>query len=556
MTSRVEQFFSDRFYAPHGFCFQWLPEIVWLHVVADVLVALSYFSIPVALWYFARQRPDMPFNKVLILFATFITLCGLTHVFDIVVLWWPYYGIEGLLMLATGIVSSVTAILVWKLMPKALTIPSPAQLQAMNNALHLSYAEVEAKVKERTIELEALNETLREAKAKADLASRAKSEFLANMSHEIRTPMNAIVGLSSLLSKSSPLSSKQAEFVKTLQLSAKALLGLIDDLLDIAKIEAKTVQLELIPFSVTKVVSDVYGITGIMASEKGLTFTSVNECPGLESRTFLGDPNRLRQILMNLIGNAIKFTDQGSVAITLRAAPVSRAAQDIEHIEISVKDTGIGIPADKLETIFEKFTQADASTTRKYGGTGLGLSLTRMMAGLMGGTVTVTSTPGAGSEFILSIPFKAIEGSVPVDVAVVAPEAPKISEKIVEASSILIVEDYEPNFLVASTYLEEAGFSWVSAANGVEAVDAFTSGKFLCILMDIQMPEMDGIEATRKIRALESAQSLPRTPIIGMTAHALRGDRERCFDAGMDDYLAKPFTFDELRETLKKHIKA
>ncbi|MDB5491391.1 MAG: hypothetical protein JWO78_1240 [Micavibrio sp.] len=547
--NRLSQFFSENFYAPHGYCFMWLPEIVWLHVIADLLIALSYFSIPLALWVFARKRPDMPFNNVLILFATFITLCGLTHVFGIIVLWHPFYGIEGLLMLLTGIVSSVTAVSVWRMMPMALTLPSPSQLQEINQKLSASYDEIERKVQDRTLELQMTNVELREAMAQADAASQAKTEFLTNMSHEIRTPMNAIMGLTSLLSMSSPLTSRQAEFIKTLQVSSKAMLSVIDDLLDIGRIEARTVILERIPFNVWQVVMETYRIMQVRAKEKNLTFTIDSDNRDLETLVFSGDPARLRQILMNVLSNAIKFTDMGSVNIRLGCTEAGH--KNLRNITIVVTDTGIGIAPAKTDLIFEKFVQADLSTNRKYGGTGLGLTITRALVELMQGRITVTSTPGRGSAFTITLPLGLSDRPLPVDDSHMAKTGPEATGQ----ANILLVEDYEPNILVAESILEEFGYRSVSAINGHEALEKFRAEKFDLILMDIQMPGMDGLEATRLIREYEQANALHRIPIIGVTAHALTGDRDRCLQAGMDDYIAKPFNTSELSEVLREALK-
>ena len=236
-----------------------------------------------------------------------------------------------------------------------------------------------------------------EAKEKAEAANISKSDFLANMSHEIRTPMNAVVGLSNILAKSSPLTPKQTDFIKTLQLSANSLLGLINDLLDIAKIEAHSVELEHVPFSVVKIVQETVSMMNVRALEKGLTFNVQQDYACIEKRVVLGDPTRLRQILLNLCSNAIKFTENGGISIQISCAPVPNEPKEL--VKIAVTDSGIGIPSDKIGDIFQKFTQADSSMNRKYGGTGLGLAITKTLTEIMGGTIELESEMGVGSTF-------------------------------------------------------------------------------------------------------------------------------------------------------------
>jgi signal transduction histidine kinase len=378
-----------------------MPEIVWLHVVANLLIAAAYFSIPLALWNFARKRPDIPFNKVFILFALFITLCGLTHVFGIMVLWWPAYGIEGLVMLATGIVSCLTAVFVWRIMPMALTLPSLKELLDANNQLNASYEEIEEKVRERTAELERMNNELTLARQKADEGSQAKTEFLTNMSHEIRTPMNAVIGITDLLQRSQPLTEQQREFIATLRMSGTALLALINDLLDIEKIETQTSELEEIPVRLDTIVEETVRVMQLRAAEKQLSFSAQHEC---KNYTFLGDPNRLRQVLMNLCSNAIKFTEKGGVTVhTICSEPDKLGVVDVT---ITVADTGIGIAPENQGRVFEKFMQADTSISRRYGGTGLGLSIVKTLVERMSGSVDLESTPNIGTRVIVTLPLR------------------------------------------------------------------------------------------------------------------------------------------------------
>ncbi len=391
-----------------------------------------------------------------------------------------------------------------------------------------------------------------ESRDAAEAASIAKSEFLANMSHEIRTPMNAVVGLANLLAVTGPLTPRQQEFVKTLQLSASAMLDLINDLLDISKIEARTVELEEVPFSVMQMVEEAAEMMAVKAQEKGLTFNIVSKCECVSTRQFIGDPTRLRQIIMNLCSNALKFTESGSVQIGIQCHET--ANENIENIIFTVRDTGIGIAANHLQTIFDKFVQADSSINRKYGGTGLGLAITKTLAQIMGGTITVTSELHKGSEFTVTIPLRRVANHGGPQLEML--EEDQAAQTRDTQKRILLVEDYAPNVLVATTFLEEFGYVCDVASNGIEAIEKFKANHYLLILMDVQMHGMNGMEATRAIRDYEKLKGLAAIPIIGMTAHALHGDKDRCLECGMDDYIAKPFDPPVLKDKIALHIRA
>jgi signal transduction histidine kinase/CheY-like chemotaxis protein len=487
----------------------------------------------------------MPFRQLFVLFSMFILLCGTTHFFSIWVLWHPDYGPEGLVKLLTAVVSFATALLIWKLMPQLLMVPSPAQLQKLNEQLVNTNEKIESQVQKRTAELAEANRKLEEARKLAEKASKAKSEFLANMSHEIRTPMNAVIGLTQILTLSQPLTQKQQQYVDTLKTSAESLLALITDLLDISKIENDVVTLDNIPFDMQQLVNEAVSILSVKAQEKhiGLTLDFDASLKG----EFVGDPTRIRQILLNLISNAVKFTEEGGVNVTVRQQYGHSPQQSIAII--SIADSGIGIETDKLESIFSKFSQADNTVTRKYGGTGLGLAITKSLIELMGGEISVLSEIGKGSTFIVKLPL-----ARPADMETILTHEQMPDEPLRNVEdpkgTILLVEDYQPNILVATTILESLNYDYGIAMNGEEAVKKRFSQPFDLVLMDVQMPLLDGYRATRMIRERENAEGMAPVPIIGITAFAMAGDKEKCLASGMDDYISKPFNLDVLRDKI------
>ncbi len=375
---------------------------------------------------------------------------------------------------------------------------------------------------------------------KANAANVAKSEFLANMSHEIRTPMNAVIGLSTLLSRSAPLNDKQKNFIDTLGKSAESLLMLINDLLDISKIEASGIDIEAIPFRLDTLLEDAVKVVSVRANEKNLSVVLLDAA--VKRKWFLGDPKRIQQIVSNLISNAIKFTSEGTVSI--ECFP-SEGELSEGRLAITVTDTGIGIAEDKLARIFDKFTQADNTISRHFGGTGLGLAISKTLAELMGGTISVISNVGTGSCFTLLLPLKEtqIEAGVGPVVTELAPAKPG-------KGCVLLVEDYPPNVLVATSFLEMFGYEVDAAESGSVAVDKAAANEYVAILMDIQMPGMDGFEATQAIRRRESEIGGRFTPIIGMTAHVVDNVREKCRAVGMNEYISKPFVPADLEKKL------
>jgi PAS domain S-box-containing protein len=367
--------------------------------------------------------------------------------------------------------------------------------------------------------------------------NRRKDEFLANMSHELRTPLNAIIGLSHLLSLE-PLSPKGQKFVAMIKQGGDNLLAMVNDLLDLSKSEAKALHLDPIPFSLVEAVQEVAGLHHEGAKAKGLELKLTFR--GALRQGYLADPLRVKQVVTNLLGNALKFTEKG--AITLSVALVSEGERH-SIVSIEVADTGIGIAPDVLPTIFDKFIQGDASTARTHGGTGLGLSITKALVEAMSGTISVDSTPGLGSTFTVDLKLEHTDNDSRI--------ATDVNR---DNYDILVVEDLEPNVIVLTYMLDDLGYTYYVAPNGMEAIRAMEEHAFRAVLMDIQMPGMDDYEATRRLRELERQRGAVRTPIIAVTAHAMQRDRERALKAGMDDFMSKPFKPEQLQQTLHRFV--
>jgi len=411
------------------------------------------------------------------------------------------------------------------------------ELQQANQALKEAHDDLEARVRERTAELET-------AKRAAEESSLAKSEFLANMSHEIRTPMNGILGMLDIL-QLTRLDAEQKEYVDAVGDSARSLLGLLNDILDFSKIEARKLELVEEPFRLGRIIQTTINTLGMQAAKKGvsLTFEMGRQVPD----SLLGDGDRLRQVLINLVGNAVKFTDQGSVTIRVHCA--GNCDSELSDREVllrfSVEDTGVGIDAQHLERIFEMFTQADGSLARRHGGTGLGLAISRRLVSLMGGDLEVESALGRGSVFSFHARFKTRD--------VVQEQGRRQhsgGELWPRPLRVLAADDNPVNRKVLERLFQKSGHQVDTVEDGEAAVEAVRDTRYDVVLLDVQMPGMDGLEATRMIREMEAGGAT--VPIIAVTAHALKGDRERFLEAGMSDYVAKPVDVAELRRVLAR----
>ena len=393
-----------------------------------------------------------------------------------------------------------------------------------------------------------LHDTLLENKRLSRMAldaSRSKSEFLASMSHEIRTPLNSIIGMAEVLAET-PLSEEQHDYVRIFRSAGESLLEIINDILDLSKIEAGQTELETIDFDLPTLLESVVTIVSLRANEQG---TTINTHIDSDVPFYLnGDPTRLRQILLNLVGNAVKFTEKGQVEIKV-VVEKKGAAQELLF---SIKDNGIGIPVDKQQLIFDSFTQADSLTTRKYGGTGLGLTICQKLLEIMRGHIWLTSQPAKGSTFFFSIPFSPATAPRPeIDTN---NELQPARCELLHAARILLVDDNQDNCNLIRLYLRNTPFVLKTAGNGLEAVKTFCANPSDLILMDIEMPIMDGYEATQKIRQWEQGQRRTPVPIIALTAHAFIRFKKKCLDAGCSDFLTKPVKKAKLVETIATHL--
>jgi signal transduction histidine kinase/DNA-binding response OmpR family regulator len=393
-------------------------------------------------------------------------------------------------------------------------------------------------------------EALDAAKQAAEAANLAKSTFLATMSHEIRTPMNGVLGMIEVLERRG-LTKDQRRIIVTMRESAQTLLRIIDDVLDFSKIEAGRLELEATPFSLSGLVEGVLDTFRPQVLAKGLTLDA--EIDAGSQDALVGDPTRVRQILFNLLSNAIKFTDRGGVRVRAGTLPLGGGST---RATLAVADTGIGLGAEQLARLFQPFVQADSSTTRQFGGTGLGLSIVQRLAQAMGGDVAVESAPGAGSTFTVTLTLHAAPADSPLKTLLKPAARPsaRVAARPSEGPRVLVVEDHPVNREVLVLQLKLLGIAADSAENGVDALAAWARGRYAAVLADIHMPHMDGHELARRLRTAEADRGAARTPIVAVTANAIKGEEERCLASGMDAYLVKPVSIEQLRATLERWL--
>lgn len=568
MLDAIWNFLSTEGFQPHGMCLLWRADVFWAHAVSDIVIAGAYFSIPAALIYFAIKRSDLVYRWVLHLFGAFIIACGLTHVFGLWTLWVPDYGLEAIIKVATAAISATVAIMLWPLMPKLLAIPSAQQLEEKNALLAEEVTErqtaeaelqslnreLEARVAERTDSLERMNWELRLSRAAAEQSNKAKSDFLAVMSHEVRTPLHGVLATAGLL-RHTDLDERQMRYAETIERSGAALLEIVNNILDLSRIEAGAIEIKREPFDLRALLEGVQLLWESRVNEKRLEYIN-QPSPDLPV-TAVGDADRIREILNNLVNNALKFTDEGHIAVKAGLeTPTTSADGGDMLLRFEVSDTGPGIDPAQQERLFERFEQGDASLTREHGGSGLGLAICRDLCKLLGGKIGVRGEPGKGSTFWFTVACGAADSTAAVatgqpDAAVgVPPFVPNAAET--GPLDILVAEDNRINQVLIRDILEQHGHNVHIVANGVDAVNAARESRYDLIFMDVQMPVMDGLEAARMIR---ERQNDVRVPIVALTAHAMRGDRDLCFAAGMDDYISKPFSIDQIHDLVARYAR-
>jgi signal transduction histidine kinase/CheY-like chemotaxis protein len=396
------------------------------------------------------------------------------------------------------------------------------------------------------LQVERLGRELEIKRREAERATQAKSDFLAGMSHEIRTPLNAIIGMADVLSMT-PLTAEQQKCVEVFQRNGVALLNLINDILDLSKVEAGHVEMEAMDLDLSEVLQRAMEVVEMRASAKGL-YLRQSIAPDVP-RSLIGDPNRLRQIVINLLGNSIKFTERGGLQVTVERDPDNPAPG---RLRFAVADTGIGIPGEKLGVIFESFAQADSSTTRKYGGTGLGLTISRHLVELMDGRIWVESTVGAGSTFFFTAGFSVPEVQASRPASVTAAPLGNIPPGL----RILLVDDSDDNRLLILSYLKRTNSAIDIAENGQLAVDMFRAARYDLVLMDVEMPVMDGYQAVREIRRIEKETGAEPTPVLALTAHAFADMAAKGFAAGFTNLLTKPIRHTTLLQAVAKYASA
>ncbi|MEJ6483443.1 ATP-binding protein [Nostoc punctiforme UO1] len=523
-------------FIPHGHCYLWQTGLVWLHIISDATIALAYYSIPFLLIYFIYKRKDVPFNGIFLLFGAFIIACGTGHLMDIWTLWYPDYWIAGGLKALTAIISIYTAFALFYLMPQALTLPSPAQLEVINQVLSTEI-----------VERKRIEKELRQAEEVAQNSSQAKSEFLANMSHELRTPLNGILGYTQILQRTESLSEKGRKGLSVIYQCGSHLLTLINDVLDLSKIEARKLELYPVDFYLPAFIDSVTEICRIRAEQKVIAF-HIEVDPNLPTGIH-ADEKRLRQVLINLLSNAMKFTHQGSVTFKAQVIDQESNANGKTNYKIrfEVVDTGTGITPEQADKIFQPFEQV-GSQKRQSEGTGLGLAISQKIVLLMGGKIQVQSEFGKGSTFWFEAKLSESKDWAKVSRVI---EQGTIIGYQGQRRTILIADDKWENRSVIVNLLEPVGFTVVEATNGQEAWVQSLAHKPDMIITDLVMPILNGFELISRLR---QSGAFKEIPIVASSASVFAVDQHKSIDVGADAFLPKPVEAENMLEMLRQFL--
>lgn len=542
----------------HGVCPPLGPGLQWLYILSDAATAFACFSVPVALLYFSRRRPDLLRRSLAVSASLVIVVAGVAHLLSIWTLLTPSGLAQGVVNLTVAGSAVFAAVAIWPIMPQLLAMPGDRDIEESRCRLaaevaqrrHLEQrlagmdAELERRVAQRTAALALSNKSLREARARADEANRAKSAFLAAMSHEIRTPMNGVIGMLGLMQREA-LDAEQQHYLSLAEESAHGLLSVINDILDYSRLEAGAAKLDKSVFSPAGAALKVAELMREAADRKHLRIEV--EIGSDVPKEAVGDPLRLRQVLINLVGNAVKFTERGEIRIRVEAAS--------GQLCYSVTDTGTGIPPELQDRLFERFTQGSESA-RRHGGSGLGLAICRALVGLMGGEIGVESATGVGTTVRFTVACgDAVRGSPVEPILHVVPEpgpSRPVAPQSVAGARILVVEDNAVNQLLVTKLLSRAGHKAVLAGDGETALSLLASQAFDLVLMDVQLPGMDGVMVANRMRKMPAP--VCDLPVIALTANAMTGDRDRYLASGMDDYVSKPISAKELAAAIGRQL--
>jgi signal transduction histidine kinase/ActR/RegA family two-component response regulator len=557
-TAADSSFFGSLFksYTPRQACMNYEQSLIWLHVISDAVIAIAYFTIPIALLKFVRRRKDLAFNWMFVCFAIFILACGLTHVLGVIAIWRPYYRLDGVVKAITALASIGTAIALWRLIPAALLLPSPSQLHQANESLgqevverkrieaelRATHDELEQRVRDRTLALTEANAGERAARAEAERAGRTKDEFLATLSHELRTPLNAIYGWAQILRRGNASPDTVIEGVATIERNARAQAQMIDDLLDMSRIISGKIRIEAAPIELSGIVEAAIETAKPTAAAKGIKL--VFDASANPSGYVLADASRLQQVFWNLLSNSIKFTPRGGVVEV-------RIDQAGQLWQVEVIDTGEGIGPEFLPYIFDRFRQADASTTRRHGGLGLGLAIVKQLVELQGGEVRARSDgAGRGTTVTVSLPVNTQSASTAAaggneEASMASPSVreggrydPALAETL-RGTRILVVDDEPDARALLKRLLSDCGCTVLTASDGDEAVILLEQNRPDVLISDIGMPHQDGYELLRRIRQL-SADAGGSIPAIALTAYARAEDRMKAVRAGYQMHVPKP----------------